>query len=80
MYKLIDERRSVRKLYLERLVNTGEISMETARRLLEEFRGLMEQAFSETRDSAARTAVDVPVAPEPPALPVTSVPGRVSTR
>jgi multifunctional 2-oxoglutarate metabolism enzyme len=80
MYKLIDERRSVRKLYLERLVNTGEISMEDGEALLEEFRGLMEQAFSETRDSAARTAPDVPVAPEPPALPVTSVPGRVSTR
>ncbi len=45
MYRLIDEHRSVRKLYLERLVNTGELSMGEGEQLLSEFRALMEDAF-----------------------------------
>ncbi len=45
MYRLIDEHRSVRKLYLERLVNTGELSMDEGEQLLSEFRQLMEDAF-----------------------------------
>ncbi|MDH3250002.1 MAG: multifunctional oxoglutarate decarboxylase/oxoglutarate dehydrogenase thiamine pyrophosphate-binding subunit/dihydrolipoyllysine-residue succinyltransferase subunit, partial [Acidimicrobiia bacterium] len=45
MYRLIDQHRSVRKLYLERLVNTGALSMDEGEQLLSEFRGLMEDAF-----------------------------------
>ncbi len=52
MYRLIDARRSVRKLYLERLVNTKVLSLEEGEELLEEFRGLLDNAFTETRDMA----------------------------
>ncbi len=50
MYKLIDQRRSVRKLYMERLVNTREISVEEGEALLQEFHGLLEEAFAETKE------------------------------
>jgi 2-oxoglutarate dehydrogenase E1 component len=73
MYRLIDEHRSVRKLYLERLVNTGELSMDEGEQLLSEFRALMEDAFQErggsaseavssarSEQSAAETRVDRP--------------------
>ena len=52
MYKLIDQKRSVRKLYMERLVNTGDISMEDGEALLQEFHQMLDQAFRETRGSA----------------------------
>ncbi len=55
MYKLIEEHESVRTLYLRRLVGTGELSMEDGEQLLNEFRGLMEAAFQETRTSEPRT-------------------------
>ena len=50
MYRIIDQRRSVRKLYMERLVNTKEISVEEGEELLEEFRVLLESAFDETKN------------------------------
>ncbi len=50
MYRLIEQRRSVRKLYMERLVNTRELSVEEGEALLEEYRGLLEEAFAETKD------------------------------
>lgn len=52
MYKLIDRKRSVRKLYMERLVNTGDISVEDGDALLQEFHELMDEAFQATRQSA----------------------------
>lgn len=52
MYKLIDQRRPVRALYLERLVATGEISMEEGEELMAEFSELLNSAFQETRNSA----------------------------
>jgi 2-oxoglutarate dehydrogenase E1 component len=59
MYKLIDAHRSTRKLYLEKLVNTGVIGTEDGETLLDEFRELMEVAFQETRES--RPATNQPV-------------------
>ena len=59
MYRIIDQRRSVRKLYMERLVNTKEISVEEGEQLLDEFRGLLDQAFTDTK---ALEPVRVPVA------------------
>jgi len=65
MYKIIEGHRSVRKLYLERLVNTGVIDMSEGERLLEEFRGLMEEAFHETRESRPGSVIG-DVAPDAP--------------
>ena len=50
MYRLIEQRRSVRKLFMERLVNTRELSVEEGEALLEEYRGLLEEAFAATKD------------------------------
>ncbi len=51
MYQRIEAHRSVRKLYLERLVNTGELTVEQGEELLEDFRRLLESAFAATRDA-----------------------------
>ncbi len=56
MYRLIDEHRSARKLYLERLVNTGDLSMDEGEQLLDEFRGLMEDAFQHSRGDSGESA------------------------
>jgi multifunctional 2-oxoglutarate metabolism enzyme len=52
MYAKIDQQRSVRKLYLELLVNRGDITMEDAEAALEDYRQKLEQAFEETKESA----------------------------
>jgi multifunctional 2-oxoglutarate metabolism enzyme len=52
MYANIESRRSVRKLYMERLVNRGDITLEEAEAALEDYRRRLEQAFDETRESA----------------------------
>jgi|FLYL01.1.fsa_nt_gi 2-oxoglutarate dehydrogenase E1 component len=72
MYKLIENHRSVRKLYLERLVNTGEITMEQGESLLDEYRELMERAFLETREQEPPQVMPPP-APAPVDEPTTAV-------
>jgi multifunctional 2-oxoglutarate metabolism enzyme len=57
MYEVIDSRRSVRKLYTERLVRRGDISIEQAEEFLEDFESRLERAFAETKQAAP---------PEPP--------------
>jgi 2-oxoglutarate dehydrogenase E1 component len=63
MYKRIDARRSVRKLYTETLVRRGDIGFDTAERALEDFLARMQAAFEETRHSAPPQPVEpAPVA------------------
>src|SRR5438270_101013 len=52
MYKRIENRRSVRKLYTEQLVRRGDISIEEAEKTLEDFSARMTQAFEETKQSS----------------------------
>ncbi len=52
MYKLIEGRRSVRKLYTETLVRRGDITAEEAEKALDDFLARMQTAFEETRQSA----------------------------
>jgi 2-oxoglutarate decarboxylase len=52
MYSKIDERRSVRKLYTEKLLNRGDLTVEEAERSFEDFRARMQGAFKETKESA----------------------------
>ncbi len=73
MYKLIDQKRSVRKLYMERLVNTGDISVDDGEELLQEFHNLLDQAFQETKSSAP-SARQPTTAPMPDREPPTAVP------
>ncbi len=52
MYAAIEQRRSVRKLYTEELVNRGDISLQEAEEALEDFRDQLERALRGTRQSA----------------------------
>ncbi|RPI25275.1 MAG: multifunctional oxoglutarate decarboxylase/oxoglutarate dehydrogenase thiamine pyrophosphate-binding subunit/dihydrolipoyllysine-residue succinyltransferase subunit, partial [Actinobacteria bacterium] len=61
MYRLIEQRPSVRKLYLERLLRGGDMTLEEAEAVLESFQSLLDKAFEN-----ARTALPEP-RPEPPA-------------
>jgi multifunctional 2-oxoglutarate metabolism enzyme len=62
MYELIRAHRSVRKLYTERLVRRGDISIEQAERFLEDYESRLELAFDETKQAATP---EVPLAIEP---------------
>ena len=63
MYKRIENRRSVRKLYTEALVRRGDISIEEAEATLEDFSKRMSQAFEETKQSSPP---EQPIARTPP--------------
>ena len=52
MYKAIEARRSVRKLYTEELVNRGDLTVEEAEQALEDFRNRLEGALKQTRESS----------------------------
>ncbi|WP_219106570.1 multifunctional oxoglutarate decarboxylase/oxoglutarate dehydrogenase thiamine pyrophosphate-binding subunit/dihydrolipoyllysine-residue succinyltransferase subunit [Austwickia sp. TVS 96-490-7B] len=51
MYKLIEAKRSVRKLYTEALVGRGDITLEDAQAALQDYQGRLEQVFVETREA-----------------------------
>jgi 2-oxoglutarate decarboxylase len=51
MYANIDQHRSVRKLYMQSLVNRGDITLEEAEAALEDYRARLDQAFEETKES-----------------------------
>jgi 2-oxoglutarate dehydrogenase E1 component len=74
MYEVINNRRSVRKLYTEVLVNRGDLPLEEVEKALEDFRVRLEDAFDETHASAPPPP-STHVAPEPEATRVdTGVP------
>nr|PZN34910.1 MAG: multifunctional oxoglutarate decarboxylase/oxoglutarate dehydrogenase thiamine pyrophosphate-binding subunit/dihydrolipoyllysine-residue succinyltransferase subunit [Actinomycetota bacterium] len=65
MYKLIDAHQPVRKLYLTRLVDGGDITVEEGERALEEFQAILKDAFAETQNpptepGLARAEVQAP--------------------
>jgi multifunctional 2-oxoglutarate metabolism enzyme len=62
MYAKIEDRRSVRKLYTEQLLNGGEITVEEAEEALDQFRNRLKEAFDETRESKRPN----PVVAQPP--------------
>ncbi|MFF0171588.1 multifunctional oxoglutarate decarboxylase/oxoglutarate dehydrogenase thiamine pyrophosphate-binding subunit/dihydrolipoyllysine-residue succinyltransferase subunit [Micromonospora profundi] len=53
MYKIIDSKRSVRKLYTEELIGRGDITVEDAEELLRDYQAQLEKVFKATRDAAA---------------------------
>jgi multifunctional 2-oxoglutarate metabolism enzyme len=57
MYEIIDNQRSVRKLYTERLVRRGDISIEQAEEYLKDFEARLSTAFDATKQAQP---------PEPP--------------
>ena len=69
MYKRIDARRSVRKLYTEALVKRGDITLEEAEAALDDFQHRLQAALDETRTHAPPEG-DVGAKPPPPAVGV----------
>lgn len=55
MYDRIENRRSVRKLYTEELINRGDLSVQEAEEALDEFRERLEASLKETRESRPPT-------------------------
>jgi 2-oxoglutarate dehydrogenase E1 component len=68
MYKRIEARRSVRKLYTESLVKRGDISIEEAEEALSDFQSRLQRALDETRTNAPPGPVQAK--PVPPAVGV----------
>jgi 2-oxoglutarate dehydrogenase E1 component len=54
MYDIIDNKRSVRKLYTEALVGRGDITLEDAEAALKDFQQQLEKVFVETRNASGR--------------------------
>ena len=69
MYDLIEQKRSVRKLYTEALVGRGDISIEDAELAMRDFQETLESAFSEVREATSHRAhPTVPAYPSKPTL------------
>ncbi|MGH2739969.1 MAG: thiamine pyrophosphate-dependent enzyme, partial [Actinomycetota bacterium] len=58
MYRRIENRRSVRKLYTETLVNRGDLSVEDAETLLGEFKGELDRVFDEAKAPSEAPAIE----------------------
>ncbi len=69
MYKIIDQMRSVRKIYTETLVRRGDISLEAAEQALDEFNARLQSVLDEVRTVPVPTLQGVPVAEVTPDAP-----------
>jgi 2-oxoglutarate dehydrogenase E1 component len=65
MYKRIDQRRSVRKLYTERLMLRGDMDLDEAEQALDDFRDRLQGALDETRQTAPPEGTRAQPAPPP---------------
>ncbi|HEY0903823.1 MAG TPA: multifunctional oxoglutarate decarboxylase/oxoglutarate dehydrogenase thiamine pyrophosphate-binding subunit/dihydrolipoyllysine-residue succinyltransferase subunit [Marmoricola sp.] len=54
MYDLIEQKRSVRKLYTESLIGRGDITVEEAEQVLKDYQQQLERVFTEVREADAR--------------------------
>ena len=69
MYKIIDQKRSVRKIYTETLVRRGDISIEEAEAALNDFNSRLQNVLDEVRTVPVPTLDAVPIAEVPPDVP-----------
>ncbi len=65
MYDIIDNKRSVRKLYTEALIGRGDITIEDAEEALKDFQAQLEKVFLETRGASGKPRPE-PVMDETP--------------
>jgi 2-oxoglutarate dehydrogenase E1 component len=73
MYELIENRRSVRKIYTETLVNRGDLTLPECERTLEDYRARLEAAFESTHDSKPPSAPVFDTGSPRPATPEPAV-------
>src|SRR4051794_17930111 len=74
MYKRIEAKRSVRKLYTESLVKRGDISIDEAEHALDDFQAKLQGALDQTRSHAPEAGAKA----KPPPTPIGCLP-RVET-
>lgn len=69
MYDLIEQKRSVRKLYTESLIGRGDITIEEAEQVLRDYQQQLERVFTEVREATAQPSewTTVPDYPDKPA-------------
>jgi 2-oxoglutarate dehydrogenase E1 component len=72
MYDIIDNKRSVRKLYTEALVGRGDITISDAEEALKDFQSQLEKVFNETRGATGKPTPQPVMDPTPPAKPVST--------
>ncbi len=68
MYDLIEQKRSVRKLYTESLIGRGDITIEEAEQVLKNYQQQLERVFTEVREATGHPSewTTVPDYPEKP--------------
>ncbi|UAL28481.1 multifunctional oxoglutarate decarboxylase/oxoglutarate dehydrogenase thiamine pyrophosphate-binding subunit/dihydrolipoyllysine-residue succinyltransferase subunit [Nocardioides rotundus] len=78
MYDLIEQKRSVRKLYTESLIGRGDITVEEAEQVLKDYQQQLERVFTEVRqaDPDSTTWRTVPDYPDKPAGKATTAISR----
>ncbi len=69
MYKIIDQMRSVRKIYTETLIRRGDISIDEAEAVLSEFNARLQSVLDEVRTVPVPELSGVPVLDSPLELP-----------
>src|SRR6185312_1915662 len=72
MYDIIDNKRSVRKLYTEALVGRGDITLEDAEAAVKDFQSQLEKVFVETRNASGKAAPQPEIEHETPAQQLTT--------
>ena len=69
MYDLIEQKRSVRKLYTEQLIGRGDITIEEAEQVLADYQKQLERVFTEVKEASSQPDgwTTVPDYPDKPA-------------
>jgi 2-oxoglutarate dehydrogenase E1 component len=80
MYRIIDAKRSVRKLYTEELIGRGDISLDAAEESLRDFQQQLETVFKATRDSSSPALVTRERTIEPEQTVATAIPAELVQR
>ena len=72
MYDLIEQKRSVRKLYTESLIGRGDITVEEAEQVLNDYQQQLERVFTEVREASSEAPSEWTTVPDYPDKPVGS--------
>ena len=70
MYDLIEQKRSVRKLYTESLIGRGDITIEEAEQVLRDYQQQLERVFTEVREASSEAPAEWTTVPDYPDKPV----------
>ncbi|QBX57626.1 multifunctional oxoglutarate decarboxylase/oxoglutarate dehydrogenase thiamine pyrophosphate-binding subunit/dihydrolipoyllysine-residue succinyltransferase subunit [Nocardioides seonyuensis] len=69
MYDLIEQKRSVRKLYTESLIGRGDITIEEAEQVLRDYQQQLERVFTEVREASSEAPIEWTTVPDYPDKP-----------